>query len=127
MRRRIKDEVPGLLAYNARYIDAVRAPLYRFPVMALNTSFPILLAEGSLNEHEALAIGRYFSHVQDINRGLDNAASCVANGDMDGLGKEYKRNLLKTRHLLGQEGHENMFDAAKKIVDGRLMRWRELV
>jgi hypothetical protein len=107
--------------------DPVRSPLYRLPTVALSTAFAILLAEGSLNKYEALATSRYFSHVQDLNRGLDDAAACVANGDMDGLGREYKRNLLKARHLIGKEGNENIMETARKIVDGKLLWWRQLL
>ncbi|MFH0344169.1 MAG: hypothetical protein ACHBNF_19070 [Chromatiales bacterium] len=40
--------------------DEVRAPLYRLPVVAYETSFPILLAEGAVTEEEIKTIGRCF-------------------------------------------------------------------
>jgi hypothetical protein len=94
---------------------------------AMDTAMPILLSEGCLNEHEMLILSRYSGHVQDLNRGLENAASCFATGDMDRLGQECKRNLLKGRYLLGKEGNENVLEAAKNIVDGKLMAWWELL
>jgi hypothetical protein len=106
----------------------VQAPLYRFPVMAVQTAFPILLVEGSLNEQEALAVGRYSSQVEDINRGLDYAASHAMDGDTVGLSSQYNRLVLKTRGLIeASDGGTSLFEAAMAVVDGRLMLWRELV
>jgi hypothetical protein len=99
----------------------VMAPLYRLPVVAVQTAFPILLAEGSLREREALAVGRYASQVEDINRGLDYAASRAMGTDTIGLSNEYGRVVLKTRDLTdGPNGNMSLFDIAKSVVDERL-------
>ncbi|MDE3039664.1 MAG: hypothetical protein KGJ82_03670 [Nitrospirota bacterium] len=106
----------------------VLSPLYRFPVVAVQTAYPILLTEGVLNEQESLAVSRYSSQVGDINRGLDFAASRTMADDMDGLKKEYGRLILKTEALLSeQDGHPSVFEAAKTIVDGKLLLWREFL
>ena len=106
----------------------VAAPLYRFPVMAMQTAFPILLTEGSLNEQEALAVGRYSSQVEDINRGLDYAASQAMDGTTVGLASQYNRLVLKTRDLIeAADGGRSIFEAAQDVVDGRLLLWRQLV
>lgn len=85
--------------------DNVLAPLYRLPVSAYQTSFPILLAEGVLSEEGSHALGNYFCQVQDINRGLDNATAMAHANDNTGLTREYKRLLLKGQRLL-QDGTE---------------------
>jgi len=99
----------------------VLAPLYRLPVVTVQTAFPILLAEGSLNEQEALAVGRYVSQVEDINRGLDYAASRAMGEDTVGLSKEYNRVALKTRGLIDESnGSKSLFDMTKAVVDEQL-------
>lgn len=104
--------------------DKVLSPLYRFPDVTTRTAFPILLSEGNLNEHEALAVGRYSSLVEDLNRGLDNAASHFMAGDNSGLKKEHERAIMKTEQLfLGSGENLSVFEAARAIVDTRLSRW----
>jgi hypothetical protein len=99
--------------------DKVRAPLYRLPVVAYETSFPILLAEGAVTEEEIKTIGRCFNLVQDINRGIDNATELYKTGS-DKLEKEYKRNCLKVKALLiGNAGQESVFEPARVIIDAK--------
>lgn len=107
--------------------DNVKSPLYRLSVTAMQTGLPILLSEGHLNEEEVFALTRYSSLVQDLNRGLDYAASCLATDNQLGLDLQYNRNLLKAGHLIGENGTENVMEAAKQIVDGKLLRWWELL
>lgn len=85
--------------------DNVLAPLYRLPVSAYQTSFPILLADGVLSEEGVHALGSYFCQVQDINRGLDNASAMAHANDNAGLDREYRRLILKGQRLL-QDGIE---------------------
>lgn len=77
--------------------DGIQAPLYRLPVIAYETSFPILLAEGVVTEEETKMVGRCFAQVQDINRGLENATELYKTGD-DKLKKVFS--LLNTRRRL---------------------------
>lgn len=98
------------------------APLYRLPLLAFQASLPILLADGALSEDESKVLSRFFSQVQDINRGLDNAGE-MYKGDNPRLMDEYKRNKLKAEALVHADG-ESMYDAARKIVDHKLTgRW----
>jgi hypothetical protein len=106
----------------------VMSPLYRFPLVAVQTAFPILLAEGNLNEHETLAVSRYFSLIEDVNRGLDYVASCVMQRDLQGAKNQYARVSLKINHLMLGEGEKRgLLESAKAVVDGRLLQWREFV
>lgn len=99
--------------------DQIRAPLYRLPVVAYETSFPILLAEGAVTEEEIKTIGRCFSLVQDINRGLDNVTELYKTGS-DKLEKEYERNCLKAKTLLiDKDGQKSVFEPARNIVDAK--------
>jgi hypothetical protein len=100
----------------------IPAPLYRLPVVAYSTSFPILLAEGAVTEDEVMKIGRCFGQMQDINRGLDYASEMYKLGNNEKLEKEHERNCLKAKALLfGEDGEENLFEPAKKIVDSKIL------
>jgi len=58
--------------------------------------------------------------VQDINRGLDNAAE-MYEVESDKLEKEYERNCLKAKTLFfGKDGQESLFEPAKRIVDAKI-------
>lgn len=99
----------------------IAAPLYRLPVIAYRTSFPILLAEGAVSEEEVMTIGRCFDQIQDINRGLDYASEMNKLGNDEKLQKEHQRNCLKANALLFNEnGKESLFEPAKKIVDSKI-------
>lgn len=99
--------------------DGIQAPLYRLPVVAYETSFPILLAEGAVTEEETKIVGRCFAQVQDINRGLENAAELYKAGN-NKLNTEYTRNYLKAKVLLGEDGKESLFDPAIAIVTTKI-------
>jgi hypothetical protein len=100
----------------------VGAPLYRFPTMAYEASLPILLAEADVSEDEAMVLGRFYCQVQDINRGLDNAAAVIM--DTQRLEQEFQRNVLKCRDLI--EGEQSLYGAAREIVDRKVATpwWR---
>ena len=58
--------------------------------------------------------------MQDINRGLDNAAE-MYEVESDKLEKEYERNCLKAKTLFfGKDGQESLFEPAKRIVDAKI-------
>jgi hypothetical protein len=100
--------------------DSVQSPLYRLPVMAYEASLPVLLAEGAVSETELLAVGRFYGQIQDINRGLDNAAQMLASNDADGLRREYERNLLKARRVVsGTEVNDSLYPPIKRTVDSK--------
>jgi len=99
----------------------IAAPLYRLPVVAYSTSFPILLAEGAVTEDEVMKIGRCFDQMQDINRGLDYASEMNKLGNIENVEKEHNRNCLKANALLfGEDGKESLFEPAKKIIDSKI-------
>ena len=101
--------------------DAVRSPLYRLPLLAYETSFPVLLAEGALSEADALTMGRFFSQVQDINRGLDNTTALLNVGDESGQCREYNRNILKAKKLVeSSDGDPSLYALARNIVDAKI-------
>ncbi|WP_434151119.1 hypothetical protein ACR2R6_06135 [Methylocaldum gracile subsp. desertum] len=101
--------------------DNVESPLYRLPVMAYQISFPILLADGGVEENEVSVIGRFFSQTQDINRGLDNAAEMLKSGNDGQRKQEHDRNCLKVKGLINaKDGKESLYIQAKKIVDGKI-------
>ena len=101
--------------------DHVGAPLYRFPTMAYEASLPVLLADGDVSEEESMALGRFYCQVQEINRGLDNAAAVIA--DTQRLEQEFQRNVLKCRDLI--EGERSLYVEAKAVVDEKVATsWR---
>ena len=104
--------------------SGIETPLYRLPVAAFETSFPILLAEGAVAESELLILGRFSGLVQDINRGLDYSAEMYKAENAQKLRKEHNRNCLKARALVhGKNGKESAFKPAKKIVDYKIGLW----
>jgi len=105
--------------------DAIQSPLYRLPLLAYGASFPVLLADGAMSEPESLVLGRLFCQVQDINRGLDNAAAMLNSNDTAGLNREYDRNLLKARRLVeSRDGEESLYTEARRVVDAKMAkRW----
>ena len=101
--------------------DHVGAPLYRFPTMVYEASLPVLLADGDVSEEESMALGRFYCQVQEINRGLDNAAAVIA--DTQRLEQEFQRNVLKCRDLI--EGERSLYVEAKAVVDEKVATsWR---
>ena len=101
----------------------IMAPLYRLPIIAFETSFPVLLVEGEVSEAECLSIGRFFSQVHDINRGLDNATAMAHADQSEKLKKEYLRNLSKAVELAkGADGAGGLSKSAFNIVNAKLER-----
>ena len=105
--------------------DNVMSPLYRLPVIAYQVSFPVLLSDGAIAEEEVLTLGKFFEQVQDINRGLDNAAQAKMSNDSHNLKTEYDRNILKAGSLVKEhKGKSSLFSLAKEIVDRKIsLRW----
>ena len=94
------------------------APLYRLPILSYQISFPILLAEGTLDENEASEIGEFFDQVQDINRGLENATALYQSDELDKLKKEHERNCLKSQRLIeSTEEDKSLYERVKVIID----------
>ena len=53
---------------NTYLSDKIAAPLYRLPMEAFQTSFPVILAEDNIEEKELNSLINFFSTVQDFDR-----------------------------------------------------------
>lgn len=87
----------------------VMAPLYRLPTLSYSHSFPVLLADGAPNEAETRAVTQFFSEVETLNRGLDQANEL--RGDESRLRDEFGRNLLKAEKLVGSGSYYTRIQA----------------
>ncbi|MBI3545767.1 MAG: hypothetical protein HY081_04135 [Gammaproteobacteria bacterium] len=107
--------------------DNIQSPLYRLPNIAYQTSYPVLLADGAVDEKEVMVLGKFFGQVQDINRGLDNAAHIYMSDTPMGnkLRSEFDRNRLKAEKLSrGDATNPSLFDQSKDILDRKIsLRW----
>lgn len=81
--------------------SGIMAPLYRFPTAAYENALPVLLQEGEVGEAQLQILVRFFSHAQDINRGLDHATAMVHAHDREQLQREYARLREKAKELVG--------------------------
>ena len=99
----------------------IAAPLYRLPVDAFRYSFPVLLAEGVLEPNDVRALSRFYGHVEDIDRGLDQIADVPFGTEHDPLrNKLFSRLCMKAADLL--EG-ELLRDAHQVVDKGAKMKW----
>ncbi len=109
--------------------DGIMSPLYRLPLIAYQVSFPVLLADGAVEENEVLLIGRFFNMAEELNRGLDNAAEMLKIGNDQRLQQEFTRNCLKAKELIEPNDENNSFYAeAKRIIDSKISaKWWQLI
>jgi hypothetical protein len=80
-----------------------------------------------VSESEVHVLGRFFSQVQDINRGLDYAAEMHKAANQTGLAQELNRNCLKARGLVEAEGSgQSLYLQTIAIVDRKANQvwWR---
>ena len=100
--------------------DPRQTPLYRLPVAAFDTSFPVLLGEGSVTEGEVSILSRFSARVHEINRGLDNASEMYHAGRDQKLLEEFSRNSLKAEALItAKEGEKSLYELTREIVDAK--------
>jgi hypothetical protein len=100
--------------------DGVRAPLYRMPLRMFELSLPKLIGEGLLADKHVSALVEYVWRVEELNRGLDNAAGAAAAGPLyeNLLQGEYGRNVKKAEDILEKKEPRlggallSVFDAA---------------
>jgi len=70
-----------------------------------------------------LVLGSFFGLVQDINRGLDNAAAMYMSGSLmeNKIESEFQRNCIKAKKLIKQEGQmPSIYEQAKHIIDRKI-------
>ena len=116
-----KEKAETVLSKDPAYLS----PLYRLPLLSFQVSLPVLLADGALSESESLIVGRFYSQVQDINRGLDNAAEMLKADKKDMLKNEYSRNCLKSKGLIHPKDNQaGLYDQAITIVNKKInQKW----
>jgi hypothetical protein len=111
----VEIEMAGRAATTYRN-DSVKAPLYRLPTIAFEHSLPALLAEGALKPAELESLMSFGLLVQDINRGLDQAADAAPRQISD----EARRLDVKCRHLIAEPDHEASIHRARAVVSAHL-------
>ncbi len=75
--------------------EQVQSPLYRLPVLSYEISYPAILADGAPTGPEISTLTKFFGHVLEVNRGLDNADEWLKIGDDGKLKRERDRiNLM---------------------------------
>ena len=108
--------------------DRIASPLYRLPTTAFTVSFPIVLADCAIDEEEARALTRCFGLIQDINRGLDNAAALYMASDPAKMHDEHNRSCLKARILIeGLDEAEPLVGPAAAVINRKIaLPWWKL-
>ncbi len=101
--------------------DKIISPLYRLPLIAYHVSFPVLLADGAVEENEVLSIGRFYNLAEELNRGLDNAAEMFQSGNDQKLQQEFNRNCLKAKALIeANDDQDSLYIEARRIMDSKI-------
>jgi hypothetical protein len=100
-------------------LPKIIAPLYRMPLDGFRNSFPVLLAEGALKEHEVKILSKFYGQAEDINRGLDRVANMGPS--LAEINGEYNRNLAKARELIeDSEQSKSFYRMARQVVNEHL-------
>jgi hypothetical protein len=84
----------GLLAETYR-LAGVAAPSYRLPTICYQSCLPALLSLSGISEEETCAVLKFYSQVETVNRGLDQADMAYQAQDDARLQGEFSRLLLK--------------------------------
>ena len=101
--------------------DKVMAPLYRLPMKALKTSYPVLLADAALTESEVKELSRLYGLIEDLNRGLENAAELAKRDQVNILKSEFNRNCIKAKKLIppNRDG-DNLYSRGLAIIESHI-------
>ncbi len=105
--------------------DNIRAPLYRLPTEAFDTSVPFLLSEGAIREEELSTISKSFSNIKDFNRGLGFATELLGSVADEGnelLDKVANRNILYAKQLIPGQDPEESYSEALCVINNHLDR-----
>jgi hypothetical protein len=102
--------------------DEPKAPLYRLPTTAYAAAFPELLRDAKVTETEMLPLMRFFTEVEDFNRGLDLAQAAIDRNDAGKIDIEISRNLLKASMLVPPPvgKADGYYQAARAILNAHL-------
>lgn len=96
----------------------VMSPSYRLPTLCFQKVFPLLLPENLFSEDEIYAVIEYFTGVETLNRGLDQANATLGNGDETisnpRLEQEHNRNVLKATRLIPSSKY---YGSVKRALD----------
>jgi len=105
--------------------DEIASPLYRMPLRVYEVAVPILLTENALSESETISLARFYSQAEDINRGLNNAATMLSQRDDEGLKREVGRLIAKAKTMVGPVDEiEPLFNAAMSVIDLKInLHW----
>ena len=112
--------------------DQIAAPLYRLPTQAYSASMPALLAEAALSESETSSLLQFFSEVETLNRGLEQAEDSRLITDLklreEKLNAEYGRNRIKAERLVPVYAvTQSYYGHAKAVLDRRLCWYRVFI
>ncbi len=101
--------------------DNIQAPLYRLPTKAYETSFSVLLSDADVSEEDVTKLSKFYGQVEDLNRGLDNAAEMHKGNRTGSLKTEYERNCKKALELIAPEdGKQNLYTTAISVIENKL-------
>ena len=105
--------------------DMVIAPLYRLSTIAYANGFPGLLGDGAVSGDEAKAVLSFYSLVDQINRGLEQANDALVDGKKtDKAIAESLRLDEKCKRLVAEGGP---YDAVRAVIDAHIKRSRRLL
>jgi hypothetical protein len=80
--------------------DEPKAPLYRLPTTAYASAFPELIRDAKVAETEMAPLMRFFTEVEDFNRGLGLVQAALDRNDDKKRDAEIRRNLSKAQMLV---------------------------
>jgi len=88
---------------------------------AYETSLPVLLADAAVDEQAVRKLLQFYGQVEDLNRGLDNAAQLAMDNNTGPLKSEYKRNCSKAEQLLEPPvDSTNLYSNALQCIERQL-------
>lgn len=106
----------------------IPSPLYRLPTKAYEAALPALLADGEVMEQEVTALLLFYSQIETINRGLDDASEAYKSKDEELLRQAWERNRIKCAVLVpGASEDSQRYLAAIEAVEKHLKKSYRLV
>ena len=99
--------------------STVLSPLSRLPRSAYDSHWTTAVMAGDFTSAEVSLIAAFYSFVDQINRGLDQAHEAKTRGDHKHLVQEAARVVMKANKVASKEGgnpEEDLFQAALDVV-----------